>query len=169
MILGVTGHRPDKLGNEYDYIGPYSTFIRNEIKKHLTLELPNSAISGMAVGVDTIFAEEVLKLKIKLIAAIPFKGQEKCWPKKAQDKYWEILNNPLVATVIVCDGGYAAWKMQKRNEFLVDASNKLIAVWNGTKGGTRNTINFAKSVNKTIIYINPEDWKPPESKTKSLW
>ena len=34
-IIAVTGHRPGKLNKEYDYIGPYSDYLRKKIKKVL--------------------------------------------------------------------------------------------------------------------------------------
>ena len=47
-------------------------------------------------------------------------------------------------------------KMQTRNEWMVNHCDKLIAVWNGSDGGTGNCVNYAKSINKEIIYINPD-------------
>ncbi len=45
--------------------------------------------------------------------------------------------------------------MDKRNKWMVDNCDLLIAVWNGTSGGTANCVNYAKSINKQIIIINP--------------
>jgi uncharacterized phage-like protein YoqJ len=45
--------------------------------------------------------------------------------------------------------------MQKRNEYMVDKCDKLLAVWNGTTGGTHNCIKYAKSKGKEIILLNP--------------
>jgi len=51
---------------------------------------------------------------------------------------------------------YSIDKMQKRNEWMVDNCDLLIAVWNEDKsGGTYNCIQYAKSVNKEVIYVNP--------------
>ena len=44
--------------------------------------------------------------------------------------------------------------MQKRNKYMVDQSDLVIAVWDGKKvGGTWNTIKYAKSKEKQVIYI----------------
>ena len=49
---------------------------------------------------------------------------------------------------------YHPAKMQKRNEFMVDNCDILIALWNGTSGGTKNCINYAKKKeNVQIIYL----------------
>jgi uncharacterized phage-like protein YoqJ len=156
MIIAVTGHRPDKLGNEYNMDGKYSNFINKEIQKLIDEYKPNKGISGMALGVDTIFAINILYSNIPLIAAIPFEGQESKWIQESKDLYFEILNNPLTEKKYVCEPGYANWKMQRRNEWMVDHCDVLIAVWNGSAGGTCNCIKYAKSQKKEIKYINPE-------------
>jgi uncharacterized phage-like protein YoqJ len=50
---------------------------------------------------------------------------------------------------------YSAAKMQIRNEYMVNACDKLIAVWDHTPGGTENCVKYAQSINKDIIYIDP--------------
>lgn len=42
---------------------------------------------------------------------------------------------------------------QRRNEFMVDHSNLVIAVWNGEKSGTKNTIDYAIKYGVKIINI----------------
>ena len=49
---------------------------------------------------------------------------------------------------------YVANKMQLRNEYMVDNSDKVIAYFNGEKkGGTYNCIKYAESLNKEIINL----------------
>ena len=44
--------------------------------------------------------------------------------------------------------------MQKRNRYMVDKSDLVLAIWNGSEtGGTWNTIKYARSKNKEILYI----------------
>lgn len=155
MILGVTGHRPDKLNNEYDMNGPMSLWISNEIDQTLKDLKPQKCICGMALGVDTIFAINCLFHAIPLIAAIPFKGQEKKWPEKSQEIYNKILSHELVEVVYVNNPGYASWKMQKRNEYIVNNCNILLAIWDGSEGGTGNCIGYATSIKKEILIIDP--------------
>lgn len=47
------------------------------------------------------------------------------------------------------------WLMQKRNEYMVDLADRVIAVWDGSKGGTANCIKYAEKVGKEIIKIKP--------------
>ena len=52
---------------------------------------------------------------------------------------------------------YKPYLMQKRNEYMVDQSDKVIAVWDGSKSGTYNCIKYTKKQNKEIIVINPKE------------
>ena len=85
MILAVTGHRPNVLNNEYGHSGPCSKYICSEMAKILDDRKPEKVYSGMALGVDTLWAAVALTKKIPVIAAIPCEGQEKMWPKVSQD------------------------------------------------------------------------------------
>jgi len=153
MIVAFTGHRPDKLGG---YKLPNDTYIRvcQKIDAALKELKPEKVITGMALGVDQWAAMIAYKLNIPYLAAIPFEGQEKAWPEASQ-KTFRLLRKLASEEVIVSSGGYSADKMQVRNIWMVDHCDTLIAVWDGTKGGTGNCIEYAKSVNKEIYYIDP--------------
>lgn len=153
MIVAFTGHRPDKLGG---YKVPNDTYIRvcRKIDTLLKELKPEKVITGMALGVDQWAAMIAHKLQIPYLAAIPFEGQEKAWPEASQ-KTFRLLRKLAAEEVIVSPGGYSADKMQVRNIWMVDNCDVLIAVWDGTKGGTGNCVEYAKSVNKQIYYIDP--------------
>lgn len=155
MIVAFTGHRPDKLGG---YKLPNPTYIKvcKEIDKTLKELKPEKIITGMALGVDQWAANIAHKLNIPYLAAIPFENQECKWPEDSQ-RIFRILRKLASEEVIVSEGAYAAHKMQVRNEWMVDHCDVLIAIWDGSKGGTGNCVEYAKSVNKKIIYINPRD------------
>jgi uncharacterized phage-like protein YoqJ len=157
VILAVTGHRPNKLGNEYSLHGPYTDRIKSRLFEILDEYKPDSIISGMALGVDQIWAICGIRKNIQVTAAIPFKKQESRWPPKSQSLYFKILDSNLVTPVIVSTGEYTRQKMQIRNQWMVDECDKLVAVWDGTKGGTANCVKYAQSVNKEIIRIDPNE------------
>lgn len=46
--------------------------------------------------------------------------------------------------------------MQKRNEWMIDNSDAIIAVWDGTPSGTANTIEYARKQGKPVLVIDPE-------------
>src|SRR5690606_16042254 len=108
----------------------------------------------MALGVDMLWANVAIRQNIPLQACIPFEGQEKKWPKESQELYHKILSY-AVDRVVVCKGGYASYKMQKRNKEMVDRCDLLIAVWNGTEGGTYNCVSYAIDRGREVVRIDP--------------
>ena len=49
--------------------------------------------------------------------------------------------------------GYSMASFQIRNEWMVGHSNRVIAVFNGESGGTKNTIDYAKDKNIEITQL----------------
>ena len=64
MIIAVTGHRPDKLGNEYDMRGPISKKIYEALTEKVVHYKPSLLLTGMALGVDMLFANVAINQKI---------------------------------------------------------------------------------------------------------
>jgi len=155
MIISITGHRPPAVGG-YKLPNPIYNKVCKELEKVFIELNPDKIIVGGSLGVDQWAAMIAYKLKIYTILAIPFEGQEKMWPEESQKTY-RLLRKLASEEVIVSPGGYSADKMQVRNCWMVDHSDKLIAIWNGDtiKSGTFKCINYAKSVNKDIFYIDP--------------
>ena len=153
MIVAFTGHRPDKLGG---YIIPNPTY--DYVMEQLTIKLmdlePDCCISGMALGFDQYAAKLCIQLGIPVIAAIPFKEQPIKWNKDNRRHYNELLDC-CRDIVIVTKGGYANWKFQERNKWMVDNSDQLVSCWNGTKGGTKHCRDYAIKVEKVVTNINP--------------
>jgi len=139
LIIAGTGHRPEKLGG-------YSNTVRERLTDlaaaYLSSRNPTKVISGMALGWDTAIALAAIKLHIPLIAAVPFKGQESRWQLPDRERFNYILS---VASeiVIVSDGGYSASKMMVRNAWMVDHCDRLLALHDGSSGGTGNCVNYA--------------------------
>lgn len=158
MKISITGHRPTKMYG-YDIYNEQWTELKNKFKKLLVENGCTEAITGMALGVDTVFALAVLELKeegynIKLHCAIPCKNHSCKWTKESKYLYDSIL---LKADIIklVSNEEYKPYLMQVRNEYMVDLANKVIAVWDGSKGGTGNCVEYAKKCSKEIIRIMP--------------
>lgn len=148
--VAFTGHRLNKVGKHEAQI---KFALRRSLKEMKELHGNIRAISGMAVGVDQWAAEVCIELGIPFLAAVPFKGQESVWPEKGQKHYHELLKKAKKIKY-VCEPGYGAWKMQKRNEWMVDHCDLLIAVWNGTPGGTANCVKYAGKANRQIYLVD---------------
>lgn len=111
----------------------------------------------MALGIDMIAAEIVLKLKkkhpsIKLECAIPCLNQTSSWQKNSIKRYQEILSKADKITK-VSDVNYFNGCMQKRNEYMLNKSSLLMAVFNGSAGGTKHTVDLAKRKGIEIVII----------------
>ena len=144
MIVAGTGHRPNKLGgcNNESYL-KLVAIAEEWIRKNK----PTKVISGMAQGWDQALAQAAVNCGVPFIAAVPFKGQESRWTAKGQ-KYYTVLLSKAESIEYVCDEGYAPYKMQVRNEWMVDNCDLVLAMWDGTKGGTHNCIKYAYSQDK---------------------
>lgn len=150
----VTGHR--KIGGDYSD-NPTRKWVRSVLDQILDNIKPAYAYSGMAIGVDTDFAELCLSKNIPLAAVIPFKGQSNRWPTESQRKYWNILKE-VREKIVVCESGFAAWKMHRRNERMIDETGDrgiVIAVWDGSPSGTSNAVRYAAASGKKIIRVDP--------------
>jgi uncharacterized phage-like protein YoqJ len=155
LVVAFTGHRPDKLGG-YRTPNPLYAKVCHAIEKALIELRPTKAISGMALGVDQWAANICVKLGIPFIAAIPFAGQENVWPEESK-RIYRLLLARSTEQHIVSKGGYSARKLQIRNEWMVDNCNKLIAIWDGSRGGTGNCVNYAHTVNREVHRIDPSE------------
>lgn len=161
-ISCFTGHRPEKLyGYDPFSEGNYQMLmeLREIIIDHIENKEVDTFITGMALGIDTWAAKIVLKLKetyphIKLFAAVPCIKQYKKWQQESKDE-WQIIIDKCDEVYYVSNEEYTHWCMQKRNEWMVDNSQYVIAVWDGTSGGTANCVNYAKKINKTIEVLTP--------------
>ena len=148
-----TGHRPEKLTR-------FEWLIKKDLEKEIKKAIDDGLtvfISGMARGVDIWAAEIVLKLRdagkpVRLICASPYEGFENRWEQDWKDRYHDILNK-ADHTVYVCKH-YSRGCFQIRNEWMVDHSARVIAVFNGEKSGTKNTIDYAKRKDVDISFIN---------------
>lgn len=147
-----TGHRPEKLTRtEKDIVRDLEKEIRQAIADGLSV-----FITGMARGVDIWASQIVLSLRnsgydIKLICACPYDGFESGWSKDWQKQYKEIL---AAADYVkyVCEG-YSRSCFQIRNEWMVNHAARVIAVFNGEKSGTKNTIDYAAKVGVPVVRI----------------
>lgn len=155
MILAFTGHRSDKLGG-YKLPNPTYTKVCQAIDAKLRELKPEKVISGMAQGVDQWGAYIAYKLGIPFIAAVPFAGQEKMWPDASKKAYNDLLKL-ATGIVVVSEGEFTPAKMQIRNEWMVDKADMMLAIWDGTPGGTANCIAYAEKVGKPIVRINPKE------------
>lgn len=150
LILAGTGHRPPKLGGYSPAASAHVLRVaRRALEEFIAKDPSLSVMSGMALGWDTALASAALDLGFPLACIVPFEGQESKWPPASQTAYYKILARAK-AIVIVSPGSYSADKMQIRNEYMVDHCDHILALWDGTSGGTANCLRYASSKDRPV-------------------
>lgn len=149
FVVAGTGHRPPRLKLGYDSESRH--LLREFAREQLRSIEPTEVVSGMAQGWDQALAEAALELNIPFVAAVPFKGQEKKWPTEAQKIFRGILERAVLVQV-VCDGSYAPWKFVRRDHWMADRCDGLLALWDGGRsGGTWGTVDYAMKKGKQVV------------------
>lgn len=156
-VVAVTGHRPNKLGYDYPLKSPLCIAIKNRLQQEIDKLKPDVMISGMALGVDTIWAKLAIQNYIPLVAAVPFTQQDTSWPMQSRHYYTYLLSMAEHVVNVTGKSDYRPQYMQQRNEWMVDHCNHLVAVWDGSPGGTGNCVKYAKKKldPRQISIINP--------------
>ena len=165
-VCCFTGHRPEKILASPEEV---KASLKAEIEKAIH-DGYTTFISGGARGVDLWSAGFVLEEKkqhpeLKLVMAIPFPEFERNWDnQKTQSQndrrgsvVWNIVYKNIIEQadeVVYISEQYSKECFQKRNMWMVDRSDLVIAVYNGHASGTRNTIEYAKRRNVPINMID---------------
>ena len=161
-VVCATGHRPKVFGT-YNEQDKRIVCVKSAIKDFLQEHKPEKLLTGMALGVDQWAAEAAMNLGISVVAAVPFRGQNKTWPYTSTKKYQDILSsaseiyvinkddhNPVsYKEFISCNGDVLSYDvirmcLLRRNIWMVDHSDAVMAVWNGSMGGTGHCVSYAE-------------------------
>ena len=145
-ICCVTGHR-DIPEEKMDRI---QKLLRQEILAAIE-DGYTHFISGFAAGADLLFADIVAELKeiypITLEAAIPYPGR-----MKTPDKTFRRLIRCCDIVKIHSDS-YSKDCYMRRNRYMVDQSQRVIAVYDGRPtGGTAATVRYAKEKDVRVVW-----------------
>lgn len=160
MICCVTGHRPKGFPFPYNadnvYYNTYLDVLEDTIED-MIYEGYTHFISGMADGVDLDFASIVSCISINfegiiLESALPYPLHIPIKSTERDEERNMLVNASQKITVV--SPQYFKGCMQKRNRYMVDSSDLVLAVWNGEEcGGTWDTIKYARKKGKNIRYI----------------
>lgn len=145
--VAITGHRPEKI--------PDPERIKKEIAQALTdVIMPGQLIQGMAAGVDIWSAQVAYKLGIPYVAAQPWHGHT---ARKADvADYEKALKNASDIHIVTHYDYYpGAFAYQRRNEWMVDNADCVLAVWDGSGGGTANCVRYAQRKPVPVYRIHP--------------
>lgn len=162
LTVCFTGHRPQNLPWKFNEDSKQYKSVWAETLDKIESAIQkgyNTFICGMALGFDLMCAEIVLYLKdeypeIKLYGVIPCKDQNKFWKNDEKVRYNEILTQ-LDGVKCIYDTYIGKKCMLERNRYMIDNSSLVIALFDGKQGGTKQTIDYAKSQGLKIQIIKP--------------
>lgn len=163
-ILALTGHRPTrdkKTGKSklwgFNMSDPRYARVKQELAEYCRKHNIDTIVSGMALGFDQLGAQVAIENGLKLVAAVPVESQDSRWSDEQKEEYrWLLANADKI--IIVNDGEYDPYMMQIRNQWMVNNSDSVFALWDGSEGGTGNCVKYAERRNKPIKKINPRDF-----------
>ena len=156
-----TGHRPGKLPWGEDERDPRCLALKRSLLRELEglyRQGWRHFISGMALGCDLYFAEAALELReiypaLTLEAALPFPGQAARWPEHSRARWQAVLDACDRRTVV--SGSYDRGCMLRRDRYMADRSSVILAVFDGTPGGTKYTLDYAAAKGLDILLLDP--------------
>lgn len=162
-VVAATGHRQRNLppGSEAwvrEKLAAGAVWLRDE-------RGCRTAISGLALGVDTWWARAVLDAGLELWAYVPFPQQPDPWPRAAKAEWRRLLNRAAkVEHLGDLDGlppgrrkAMATALLHARNGQMLDDADAVIAVLDPAKtgGGTVSAVRSARALGLPIVHLNP--------------
>lgn len=131
--------------------------------------------SGLALGADTIWSIAILNKReqypnrVKFHAEIPFMKQASRWFGESVDFWKYQVEHADYQTLYLPEDEYLSWDMiptwrvnkalDDRNKGMVGASDIVIAIYDGSKGGTGNAVYDANELNKYVLTYHPDEFK----------
>lgn len=131
--------------------------ISQEIEKAV-LSGHHRFLCGFTAGVDLLLAETVLEMRqkypyITLESIMAYEDEAAKWPENIREQYYSLLeycdNDRLLQTQFTLDC------LIRRNRYLVDHADTLLAVTDGLLGNPMQAIQYAASRDKSILCISP--------------
>jgi uncharacterized phage-like protein YoqJ len=145
--VAFTGHQ------SYD---GQSTQVLCAMLRKLCMTGYDTFLSGMACGFDLAAAEAVLALRqeypiLKLIAVVPFVGQEKKFSETDRARYRTILQ--AAHQIVTLADSYTKGAYYRRNDYLVEHAGKVVAWYIRRQSGTGYTIRRAQKRGIEVINL----------------
>lgn len=178
-VAMVTGHRrvaPADRPWVAEQLSEVATKLRTE---HGT----ETAVSGMALEVDTTWAQIALEQDLKLVAAIPFPSQS-CDPAAPANQQWTVEQQATWASLVsqasavhmVSDRDPRDFKervamLHQRNDAMLRVSQVVVGVWDegNLRSGTSSCLRKAYGAGLPIILLNLKHRGRPRRPSDQWW
>lgn len=180
--IGFTAHRPNKLAG-YDLSVPGYRQLQDDLEHYIrrNLEVYDQVVghSGLALGGDTIWSKAILAMKeaypgrVLFHAEIPMMEQPEKWFKSSDIEFWhkqvrladfKTIYGSLSEFNKITDKKKrdaarkksASELLDLRNKGMLDHSDILLGLHNGSNSGTGNAIAYAKEINLEMYVVHPD-------------
>ena len=90
--------------------------------------------------------------QITLECAIPYERQAVRWPAALRERYFSIASRCDKETML--QRQYTRDCLKKRNQYMVDCAEIVLAVWNGEPSGTGQTVWYARATGKPVYIVH---------------
>jgi hypothetical protein len=160
FTVGVTGHR--KLGPN-PRVAPYVHVRLVQLLEHLAALAKAQgaelvAVSALAIGADTLFAEAAVGLGIPLVGVVPFSDYPEDFDGPDRAKFETLLG--------LCRDVHRLRRRRRSDQayldagkWVVDHTDVLVAVWNGQPaagvGGTGDVVDYALELQRLVLKVDP--------------
>lgn len=154
--IAGTGHRPDKISPGYSSIEKNTKIIVPIICDYLEkiwILLDGAEgdyieiVSGMAQGWDIWLALAALEdPRFRLVAVVPCPNQSSKWPQAAQELHLSILKR--AHEIVTVREFYSLPAMQDRNIYMVNRSDHMAVLHDGSAGGTMNCLKYSRKIKR---------------------
>lgn len=177
-VACATGHRA-LPAEQYRWVEAELFRVADKLKREHGC---GTAVSGMALGADQLWAEQALFAELRLHAVLPFPGQAGRWPAEARDRWQQLLDAAAVTSVVSPtdpqDKVEAAKMLHQRNDKMLVISDVVVAVADRgvlvrdgqgrIRGGTWSAVDKAVKRELPIIWLDPA-WQRVTLPTPQAW
>ena len=167
----ITGHRPSRFKWRNNENNTGCKRLKKRLNEQFVLLYEQGVKEfwiGGSLGVDLWAGEELLRLKtqpeysdLQIHLALPLEGHDINWDE-SQRARMNALRDSCTSVTVIGESGQPAVLYKKRNYYMVDHSDFLVAVYDkdrSIRSGTGMTVNYAKKKHLRIIYIHPDSGK----------
>lgn len=162
MTVSFTGHRPDKIAGYSSARGAVEVAIRKAVAEEIERAVERGAecfVCGMAPGFDLWAADEVLRLRaegrigvdVQLRCAVPYPNFEHSFGKEYRSLYESVMEG--ADETLYLSHGYHHGCYARRNDYLVECADLVVAYYEGGEGGTRYTLRRAMREGVPIVNL----------------
>ena len=151
--LGIVGHRVlDREAREF--VASACSALIADAQRATKV----AAVSALAEGADTLFAEAAVSAGARLEVVRPYEDYEAEFPTLRQRRRYRAILAAAGAESRMPFGEPSTRAYEATMRQVTDACDVLVAAWDGTPprgtGGTADTVRYARSIGRPVIHLD---------------